>query len=62
MEFSEGMRMCSFNVEIMYTNTPKSDVINVITNALITNPAIGKINQKEIVHTLKTGTEQKYSV
>jgi hypothetical protein len=61
MEINEDMRMCSFNVENMYTNIPKSGVINVITNALLTNPEIEKINQKEILHTLKTGTEQNYS-
>lgn len=56
MEINEDMRMCSFNVENMYTKIPKSGFINIITN-----PEIEKINQKQILYTLKTGTEQNYS-
>jgi hypothetical protein len=60
MEINEDVRMCSFDAENMYTNIPKSGFMHVITDALKTNPEIEEINQKEILHTLKTVTEQNY--
>jgi hypothetical protein len=44
----------------MYTNIPKSYVINIINNILKTNSEIVKTNQKEIMHTLKTVMKQNY--
>jgi hypothetical protein len=60
MEINENMRMCSFNIENMYINIPKSDVISIINNILKTNPEIAETKQKEIIHILKTVTEQNY--
>jgi hypothetical protein len=59
MKINEDMRMCSFDIENMYTNIPKSYVIN-INNILKTISEIVKTNQKEIMHILKTVMEQNY--
>jgi hypothetical protein len=60
MEINGDVRMCSFEIGNMYTNIPKSDVINIVNNILKTNPEIVKTNQKEIIHILKTVTGQNY--
>jgi hypothetical protein len=46
MEINENIRMCSFDIENMYTNIPTVDTINIITNILKTNPGINENNQK----------------
>jgi hypothetical protein len=44
----------------MYTNIPAVDTITIITNILEDNPRIDVSKQKEIIHILKTVTEQNY--
>jgi hypothetical protein len=57
MEIIEDLRMCSFDIEHMYTNISKADVINIIENS----PDTTKTNQKEIINILRTVLEQNYS-
>jgi hypothetical protein len=43
--------MCSFDIENMYTNIPKTEVVNIIKNVIENNP--GTMNQKEVIDTLR---------
>lgn len=60
MEINEDMRMCSFDIQNMYINIPKSNVISIINNTLRTISEIVETNQTGIIHILKTMTEHKY--
>jgi hypothetical protein len=53
------MRLCSFDIENMYTNTPKTGIINIINNILQTTMELRRI-YKKITHILKTVIEQNY--
>jgi hypothetical protein len=44
----------------MYANISKLDTINLITDILNGNSEIAGNNQEEIIHILKTVTEQNY--
>jgi hypothetical protein len=58
IEINEDMRICSFDIENMYTNIPKTEVVNIIKNVIENNS--GTINQKEIIDILKIILEQNY--
>jgi hypothetical protein len=60
IEINEEMTMCSFDIENMYTNMPKSDTINVMDNILKTSRKVVETNQKGMIHILQTVTEQNY--
>jgi hypothetical protein len=47
MEISEDMRMCSFDIENMYTTIPISDVINIINNLLKITLKLSKLGRKK---------------
>jgi hypothetical protein len=59
-ELNRDMRICSFDIENMYTNTPKRDAINIINNILESNPEINMNTWKEILHILQIVKEQNY--
>jgi hypothetical protein len=42
-------------LENMYTNIPKHDTVNLISNVLKNNPEINENTQKETLHKLQTG-------
>jgi hypothetical protein len=44
-EISKDTRICSFDIENMYTNIPKIDTTNVITNILKINSSMSEIIQ-----------------
>jgi hypothetical protein len=48
------MRICSFDIENMYTNIPKIDTINIINSILEGNKETNRSTQKEIVYLLQT--------
>jgi Tfp pilus assembly pilus retraction ATPase PilT len=54
------MRICSFSKENMYTNIPRIEATDIITNTLKINSGINENSQKEIMHILKTIMEQNY--
>jgi hypothetical protein len=58
--FNKDMRICSFDIEIMYTNTPKINTINIINNILDNNQEIDINIHKETLHILQTVMEQNY--
>jgi hypothetical protein len=60
IEINENTRLCSFDIENMYTNIPKSNLINVINNVLHNNQEVEDIIQTEIINILKTITDQNY--
>jgi hypothetical protein len=43
------MRLCSFDIENMYTNIPKIGIINMINTILQNNQGIETNTQKEII-------------
>jgi hypothetical protein len=53
MESNEDVRICSFDIKNIYTNIPKSEVIDLIENPL----EIIKTSLKEIINSLKTEME-----
>jgi hypothetical protein len=60
IENNENIRLCSFYVENMYTNIPKDDIINIISNIINKYQDISKNYQCQIIQTLKTTLEQNY--
>jgi hypothetical protein len=60
IEIDKDVRMCSFDIENMYTNIPKLEVINIIENITENHTDITKTNQKETINILKTVMEQNY--
>jgi hypothetical protein len=60
IELNKYMRLCSFDVENMYTNIPKIDIINIINTIIENNQEIGSNIQKETIRILKTMLEQNY--
>jgi hypothetical protein len=60
IDINKELRLCSFDIEKMYTNIPKNSIINIINNTLENNNEIEKNIQKEITHTVKTVIEQNY--
>jgi hypothetical protein len=60
IELKKDMGICSFEVENMYTKTPKIDSIKIIGNILGSNPEINMNIQKEILHILQRVMEQNY--
>jgi hypothetical protein len=60
IELNRNMRICSFDVESMYTDIPKNGTVNVINSILESNPEITLNIQKEILHILQTVIEQNY--
>jgi hypothetical protein len=60
MEINEEKRICSFDIENMYTNISNIDTINIISNIFKTNSEIKESSQKERIHILKTVTERNY--
>jgi hypothetical protein len=52
--------MCSFDIINIYTDIPKSEVINTIEDMIQNDPEITKTNQKEIINILRAVTEQNY--
>jgi hypothetical protein len=60
IELSENLRLCSFDVENIYTNIPKDDIINIISNTINNDQDISKDNQYQIIQILKSILEQNY--
>jgi hypothetical protein len=60
IEINEDMRICSFNIENMYTNIPNVEVLNIIKNIMESDPETKKAEQEEIINILKSMMEQNY--
>jgi hypothetical protein len=60
IELNKEVRICSFDTENMYTNIPKIDTINIISNILENNQEIDRNIKKGILHILQTVMEQNY--
>jgi hypothetical protein len=52
------MMLCSFDIENMYTNIPKTEIANILNN-IIENHGIDKSTQKEIMQILGIVLEKK---
>jgi hypothetical protein len=59
IELNKDMRLCSFDIENMFTNIPKIGIINTI-NTILENLGTETNIQKEIIHILRTMIEQNY--
>jgi hypothetical protein len=44
------MRICPFDIENMYTNIPKVEVLNIIENIMESDPEIKEAEQEEIIN------------
>jgi hypothetical protein len=53
IELNSVMRICSFDIENMYTNIPRRDIINIINNILVNNTEIQENIRKERKYILK---------
>jgi hypothetical protein len=60
-ELNRDMKICSFDIENMYTNIPKRYTINIINNIPESNPEINTIIRKAILHILQTVMGENYS-
>jgi hypothetical protein len=58
IQFSKYTRICSFDIENIYTNIPRTEATNIIATILKTNSSINNNNNslKEIIHIM----EQNY--
>jgi ribosomal protein S20 len=50
IELIKDMRLCSFDIQNIYTNIPKIGIINIINTIIENNQEIDRIVQKEIIH------------
>jgi hypothetical protein len=60
IEINEDVRICSFDIQNMYTNIPKLEIMNIITDIMENNPDITKTTQEEITNIPKSIMEQNY--
>jgi hypothetical protein len=60
IELNNYTRICSFDIENIYTNIPRKDVINIINNILENNTEIQFNVRNEIIYILKIVMEQNY--
>jgi hypothetical protein len=58
IEINNNIKLCSFDIENMYTNIPKNDIINIV-NTILENLGTENI-QKEIIQILGIVIEQHY--
>jgi hypothetical protein len=59
-KLNRDTRICSFEIENMYTNVPKRNIMNIINNILEKNSEVHMNIQKEIMHILQKMMEQNY--
>jgi hypothetical protein len=57
IDLNKDIRICSFDIENMYTNIPKIDIINIINNILENNQETDRNIQKETLHIVQTVME-----
>ena len=48
-KLNDNMRLCSFDMENMYTNIPKTNTIDIINSILEKDQEIDKESHKEII-------------
>ena len=60
IKIDENTRLCSFDIENMYTNIPKKDIMNITKNILQRNHNTNINTQKEIMCIMNTVLEQNY--
>jgi hypothetical protein len=49
IEINKDVRLCSFDIENMYTNIPKAEVINIINNIIQNSQGTETNVHKEII-------------
>jgi hypothetical protein len=60
IEINNDTRICSFDIENMYTNIPKREIINISNNILENNTLLHLNIWNKIIYILKTILEQNY--
>jgi hypothetical protein len=60
IELNKNIQICSFDKENVYTNVPKHDTINIISNILKDNPQNNENIHKDILYITQTIMEQTY--
>jgi hypothetical protein len=59
IELNNNTRICSFDIENVYTNIPRKDIINTNNNILENNIEI-EATQKKIIYILRIIIKQSY--
>jgi hypothetical protein len=60
IELNSDTRICSFDIENLYTNIPRKEIINITNNVLENNIEIEANTWKEIIHIMRTIMKQNY--
>jgi hypothetical protein len=60
IELNSDKRICSFNIENMYTNIPRKEVINITNNIFQNNVGIEASTQKGIIFIMGIIMKQNY--
>jgi hypothetical protein len=60
IELNSDTRICSFDIENMYTNIPRKEVINITNNILENNVEIEASTREEIIFIMGIIMKQNY--
>jgi hypothetical protein len=60
IEINNDTKICSFDIENMYTNIPRKEVINIIKNILENNIKIETNTREEIIFIMSVIMKQNY--
>jgi hypothetical protein len=60
IEINEDMRICLFDIDNMYTNIPKVEVLNIIKSIMESDPETKKAELEEIIKIFKSMMEENY--
>jgi hypothetical protein len=59
-KIDENTKLCSFDIENMYTNIPTYELKNIIENIIYNNHYTSKEQKEELLYILDTILEQNY--
>jgi hypothetical protein len=60
IELNNNTRICSFDIENMYTNIPRKEIENITNSVLENNIEINASTQKKIIHIMRIIMRQNY--
>jgi hypothetical protein len=60
IELNRDTKICSFDIENMYTNIPRKEILNITNNVLESIIEIEVCTRKEIIHIMRIITKQNY--
>jgi hypothetical protein len=60
IKISKHTRICSFYIENIYTNIPRTETTDIVTSIPKINSGYNENSPKEVIHILKSVMEQNY--